>query len=119
MSEIATIKDSGVRESFDTGSVRDTREGKGRYDLLPARALRRIARHFEAGAKKYGDNNWLKGQPISRYMDSALRHAFNHLQGERDEDHLAAAAWNILAAMETEERVRVGKLPPELSDLPT
>ena len=69
------IKDSGVRQDFETGSRRDTRDGKGRYDLLPMRAIQRLARHFEGGAKKYGDRNWEKGQPISRYLDSALRHA--------------------------------------------
>lgn len=113
-----TVKDSGARESFPTGSVRDTRAGKGRYDLLPTRALRRVARHFEAGAAKYGDRNWEKGQPISRYLDSALRHTFNHLEGQRDEDHLAAAAWNILAAIETGERVQAGLLKQSLNDLP-
>ncbi len=118
MNNTPTVKDSGVRESFPTGSVRDTRAGKGRYDLLPTRALRRVARHFEAGAIKYGDRNWEKGQPISRYLDSALRHTFNHLEGQRDEDHLAAAAWNILAAIETEERGRIGLLPVELDDTP-
>lgn len=119
MNEAPTIlKDSGKREEMSTGSVRDSREGKGRFDLLPAKAIRRIARHFEAGSLKYGDRNWEKGQPISRFMDSALRHLFNHLDGQRDEDHLAAAGWNILAAMETEERVRVCKLPADLDDLP-
>lgn len=113
-----TVKDSGARESFPTGSVRDTRAGKGRYDLLPTRALRRVARHFEAGAAKYGDRNWEKGQPISRYLDSALRHTFNHLEGKQDEDHLAAAAWNILAAIETGERVQAGLLKQSLNDLP-
>lgn len=117
-SDKPTVKDSGVRESFDTGSVRDSRAGKGRYDLLPTRAIRRVARHFEAGAAKYGDRNWEKGQPISRYLDSALRHTFNHLEGQRDEDHLAAAAWNILAAIETEVRIADGSLPFSLDDLP-
>lgn len=116
MNNTPTVKDSGVRESFPTGSVRDTRAGKGRYDLLPTRALRRVARHFEAGAIKYGDRNWEKGQPISRYLDSALRHTFNHLEGQRDEDHLAAAAWNILAAIETGERCKAGLLPAALDD---
>ncbi len=118
MNNTPTVKDSGVRESFPTGSVRDTRAGKGRYDLLPTRALRRVARHFEAGATKYGDRNWERGQPISRYLDSALRHTFNHLEGQRDEDHLAAAAWNILAAIETGERVKAGILPESLDDAP-
>lgn len=51
------IKDSGTRRQFDSGAVRDMQEGKGRCDLLPACAILRIARHFEAGAKKYDDRN--------------------------------------------------------------
>lgn len=113
-----TIKDSGRREDFSTGSRRDTRDGKGRFDLLPPRAIARLARHFEAGSKKYGDRNWEKGQPLSRYMDSALRHAFRFTQGERDEDHLIAAAWNLVCLAETEERIKLGLLPKELNDLP-
>lgn len=113
---MSTIKDSGRREDFQTGSRRDIRDGKGRFDLLPARAIRRLARHFEAGGKKYGDRNWEKGQPISRYMDSALRHAFSYLEGQRDEDHLIAAAWNLMCAADTEERIREGILPPTLLD---
>lgn len=113
------IKDSGKRQEFSTGSRRDIQDGKGRFDLLPMRALKRLARHFEAGAKKYGDRNWEKGQPISRYLDSALRHTCNHLQGQRDEDHLIAAAWNLMCAADTEERIASGLLPKELNDVPT
>jgi hypothetical protein len=112
------LKDSGSREEMPTGSRRDVRTGKGRYDLLPTRAMRRLARHFEAGASKYGDRNWEKGQPLSRYMDSALRHAFNYLEGQRDEDHLAAAIWNLVCLCETEERTNARLLPPNLADLP-
>lgn len=112
------IKDSGKRQEFTTGSRRDTRDGKGRFDLLPPRALARLARHFEGGAVKYGDRNWEKGQPLSRYFDSALRHLFKYIQGERDEDHLIAAGWNILCLAETEQRIAEDQLPKELNDLP-
>jgi len=112
------IKSGYKSEEFGTGSVRDSREGKGRFDLLPCRAIARIARHFAAGGKHYGDRNWEKGQPLSRYMDSALRHAFNHLEGRRDEDNLAAAAWNLLCLADTEARIAEGMLPAELDDLP-
>lgn len=112
------IKDSGQREEFPTGSRRDTREGKGRFDLLPCRAMRRLAIHFAAGAAKYESRNWEKGQPLSRYMDSALRHAFAHLEGQRDEDHLIAAAWNLLCLADTQERINEGLLPDELDDMP-
>src|SRR3954469_16270146 len=69
-----TTKDSGARESFPTGMVRDTREGKGRFDLIPPIPLRRLAGVYERGAAKYDDNNWKKGAPYSRFLDSALRH---------------------------------------------
>lgn len=113
----AALKDSGQREQFDTGSRRDTREGKGRYDLLPPHAIYRLARTFEKGAAKYGDRNWEKGQPLTRYLDSALRHTFMFLQGHRDEDHLAQAMWNLAACIETEHRVGIGLLPDDLNDL--
>lgn len=112
------VKDSGKRESFSTGAVRDTAEGKGRYDLLPAYALHRLARHFENGAVKYGDENWRKGIPLRRFMDSAIRHMLKFLEGHRDEDHAAAAAWNILGLIETQEQIRRGNLPESLNNLP-
>lgn len=119
MSEFNEVQDSGERQAFETGSVRDTREGKGRYDLLPPYPMFRLARHYENGAKKYGDRNWEKGQPVTRYYDSAMRHLFKYMEGSRDEDHLAAAAWNIIGIIHTEEMVRRGKLPKELVDWPS
>src|SRR5262245_60354782 len=44
------LQDSGVRQQFETGAVRDTQSGKGRFDLLPPAAMLRIAKHFEKGA---------------------------------------------------------------------
>lgn len=115
---LLVVKDSGQRETMPTGSKRDLRAGKGRYDLLPTRALRRLARLYEAGAVKYGDRNWEKGQPLARMIDSALRHGFAALEGQMDEDHIIAAAWNFLGIAETQERIKAGLLPKELDDLP-
>jgi hypothetical protein len=112
------VKDSGQRQLFGTGAVRDTAEGKGRYDLLPTYALQRLAQHFENGSKKYGDENWRKGIPLRRFIDSAIRHLFKYLEGQRDEDHAIAAAWNILAMVETEQMIERSILPPELDNLP-
>ena len=112
------VKDSGQRQNFSTGSVRDTQEGKGRFDLISPIALKRLAQHFENGAKKYGDRNWELGQNLSRYLDSAIRHAYAFLEGKRDEDHATAMAWNALALVHTEEMINRGLLPKELNDLP-
>lgn len=106
------IKDSGNRTEFETGAVRDMAQGKGRCDLLPPLALLRLARHFEAGAEKYGDRNWEKGIPLHSFIDSAIRHVLRYMAGHDDEDHLCAAAWNLICAMETEEK------KPEMVDIP-
>jgi hypothetical protein len=112
-------KDSGQRQEFETGSRRDLRDGKGRYDLLPVAALRRLAGVYERGAAKYGDRNWEKGQPLMRYIDSALRHIIDGLvAGEPTEDHAAQAAWNLLAYIHTSEMIEAGRLPKELDDRP-
>lgn len=114
------LKDSGAREEFATGSKRDTRSGKGRFDLLfmgMPEAVRRLAVLLERGAEKYGERNWEKGQPISRFLDSGIRHAHRAAQGMTDEDHLIQAAWNFLAAAETKRRIRDGILDPILDDV--
>jgi len=111
-----SVKDSGKRQEFETGSRRDSREGKGRFDLLPPYAITRLAIHFENGATKYGDGNYLKGQPTHRYMESALRHLFKYIDGDREEDHLSASAWNILALISTEKLCREDQLPGGLDD---
>lgn len=80
-------------------------------DLLPAAALIRLSKHYQNGAVIYGDRNWEKGQPMHQYIDSAMRHICNYLDGDTEEDHLAAAAWNIMGAMWTEEK------KPEMQDI--
>lgn len=60
-----------------------------------------VAIHFEEGAKKYGENNWQKGIPVRRYVDSALRHFFKWYRGDTDEPHSRAFVWNILCAIWT------------------
>lgn len=115
--EIDKVQDSGERREWSTGSIRDTNENKGRYDLIPEYALWRVAYQYQKGAKKYSENNWLKGQNLRTYLDSAIRHLFNFKAGFRDEDHLAAAAFNVLALIETEKMIEDEFLPKELNDL--
>lgn len=148
------IKDSGNRQEFETGAVRDIREGKGRCDLLPLdvvgkllkaheleaiEAFKRdkdikhlfgailtfatvvnmdiftlmleVSKHFEEGAKKYGENNWKKGIPLHCYLDSASRHLLKHLRGDTDEPHDRAYVWNVLCAIWTYTH------KPELDDV--
>lgn len=150
------LNDSGKREEFSTGAVRDTQEGKGRCDLLPldalihdatgyicaffdylqefkttgnpmhiVRAIQRfngnvfpnwetayleLAIHYEEGATKYGDNNWQRGLPVSRYLSSAIRHYLKFRRGDQDEPHDRAVLWNLTAIIWT------CKHKPELND---
>lgn len=106
-------KDSGSRQAFETGAVRDIQEGKPRFDLIPTFALERVAGLYGRGAEKYGDNNWQKGIPFSRCLASLERHLHQFKQGKTDEDHLAAVVWNALAIMHYQE---VGF--DELNDMP-
>lgn len=158
------IKDSGARQEFDTGAVRDIQQGKGRCDLLPLdviadvmaqefgrnaaikvledlqgfmesgqpgflslaladfmstvdcpytswqHMLLEVSKHFEEGAKKYGEHNWQKGLPIQCYINSGLRHYLKYWNGDKDEPHDRAFCWNIMCAIWT------CKHKPELND---
>lgn len=97
------VTDSGQREQFAAGAQRDTREGKGRFDLIWPGMLKRLALHMERGAAKYNDHNWTKGIPSSRFMDSLLRHANRYSARERTEDHMAAVIFNAMGIMFNED----------------
>lgn len=69
-----------------------------------------VSKHFEEGAKKYGEYNWQKGIPTHCYIDSAVRHYLKYLRGDTDERHDRAFVWNILCCIWT------CKHKPELND---
>lgn len=100
----SSIDDSGKRISYGEGmAIREPSDGKGRYDLISPFATMRLARWYELGSKKYADRNWERGMPFSRYINSLKRHIDKYIMGMEDEDHLAAAAWNIFAIMHHQE----------------
>lgn len=105
------IKDSGERTEFSTGAVRDMKRGVGRMDLLPWYGIMEVSKHCEEGAEKYGEHNVDKGIPLHSLCDSAARHLAKFIAGEMDEDHLRAAAWNLLWALNQRTT------HPELDDL--
>lgn len=105
------IKDSGERTEFSTGAVRDMKRGVGRMDLLPWYGIMEVSKHCEEGAEKYGEHNVDKGIPLHSLCDSAARHLAKFIAGEFDEDHLRAACWNLLWALNQR------KTHPELDDL--
>lgn len=72
--------------------------GATRWDNRETMLLE-VAKHFEDGAKKYGDNNWQKGLPVNCYIDSALRHYFKFRRGDMDEPHDRAFIWNLMCCI--------------------
>jgi hypothetical protein len=52
--------------------------------------------------------------PLARCFDSAVRHLYQWLSGDSQEDHLAGAAWNIMAIQHFEECIARGCLPTSL-----
>ena len=97
------VKDSGNRERFATGAVRDTANDKPRPDLISPFFMMRLGEHLRKGANKYTEWNWAKGIPSSRCFASCMRHLMQYAMGKRDEDHLSAAAFNIMAIIHNEE----------------
>lgn len=179
------LKMDGEKAQFETGAIRYTKTGKGRYDLIPSvsdiimyaldyyksaeymitsktdlmllayandgiytrfinmiinlvnyhyapgedvetvdgliakkttyadfeigwsRMMDDLAKHYEAGAEKYGVDNWKKGIPViggdrgGSFADSALRHLNQYCMGKIDEPHQISCIWNCVCGLWT------------------
>lgn len=98
-----TVKDSGVREQFSSGMVRDTAADKIDYSLtLDGPMFERWAVHLTKGAQKYSKRNWMlaegSGPEYDRFRESAFRHFMQWWNGDKSEDHAAAVFFNINGA---------------------
>lgn len=111
-----TVKDFGARQEFEGGMVRDTTEGKTNFlNVFFGPMLTRWAEHLTKGRKKYPDvspgvPNWTLAQGVEEYLrakESATRHFFQWLRGDRDEDHAAAVYFNINLAEYVLERLEI------------
>ncbi len=111
------LKDSGTKEAFATGSVRDAQTGKGRMDLVPSWVVWLVSRVYEEGAIKYAARNWEKGQPLGQYIKSAENHLAKLKMGMRDEPHASQVAWNMIGYIFTAVMIKVGSRPTELNDM--
>jgi hypothetical protein len=104
------ILDSGARQEFEGGAVRDTEEGKLDYSNLfvwfePMGT--RYAAHMTKGRAKYEDvlvdgayvPNWslfpATPEVLARTLRSLDRHFKLYREGETDEDHAAAILFNL------------------------
>lgn len=107
------ITKTNKKEEFESGALRDSQEGKPRFDLIPPLALKRIADLYARGAAIYGESNWANGIKYNRLYSSALRHLIQFGIGKDDEDHLSAVVFNLLAIIHFEEMGR-----NDLDDMP-
>jgi hypothetical protein len=117
-----SFKDSVIRTNeapvgaFGTGAVRQKKlTDQYRFDLLDSNdeAMRRLAATFADGFMKYGADNWKKGFPASDLYAHAREHMLLWICGDKSEDHLAHACWNLMTIMWME------KNRPEMMDFPS
>jgi len=108
------VKDSGERQQFESGMVRDTQAGKlDWWRLLIGPMARRLVAHVTKGAVKYPDvkpgvPNWTLAageQELARFKASAFRHFIQWYEGDVDEDHAAAVHFNINGAEYVKEKL--------------
>lgn len=104
------VKDSGERQQFESGMVRDVQDGKIRYDLVYMPMFKRWAQLMTLGAKKYSANNWKKASTIeelNRFKESAFRHFMEWFLDENTgEDTAAAIFFNVSGVEYVKERIK-------------
>lgn len=97
------VKDSGVREEYPSGMVRDVANGTKNDPtlILDGPMLERWVEHLSKGAVKYSKRNWMLAAgevEYERFRESAFRHFLQWMRGDRDEDHAAAVFFNVNGA---------------------
>jgi hypothetical protein len=114
------IKDSGKRQEFSGGMVRDTTEGKTNFlNVLFGPMLDRWAEHMTKGREKYPDPepgvpNWTLAEGMDEYLrakESAMRHMLQYLRGDTDEDHAAAVFFNLNLAEYAKAKLKTDEAP--------
>jgi hypothetical protein len=98
------MSDNDARHLFDTGAVRSADRDAERWDLISPIGLKALARTYAEGAAKFGPANWENGMPVTDLLNHGIAHIFAFLSGDRAEDHLGHAAWNILGAIHSLEK---------------
>lgn len=117
------------RVTYETGAIRETQTGKGRFDLVSPFALQRLADRYEHGVIKYDEKNptlngkrkspmpnMRLGMPLSRMICSGQHHWNLFALLDESEDHLAAAMWNASEAIHALELIKRAVLPADLDD---
>jgi hypothetical protein len=80
-------------------ALREPKDAKIRYDLIPLDQLERLAKHYTTGALIHWERNRESGdlEFAEWCRQSAFRHFISRMNKESDEDHASACVWNIFA----------------------
>ena len=71
--------DSAIGRKFDTGKVK--------YRLLSPYFIEGVGSILTSGAEKYDEDNWLiVPDARKRYTDALLRHVYDYLKGDKNDD---------------------------------
>lgn len=98
------LKEDGITQNGPICRNVSAEESKTIFDTACfAHMMLEASKLYEAGANKYGENNWKLGMPVNRYIDSGVRHYLKTLRGDDDEPHYRGFVWNLLCAAWTAE----------------
>lgn len=115
------IKDSGKRQEFASGMSRDSQDGKVDYTaVFNGPMLSRWAEHLTKGAVAHpdeapGEPNWMLAdgnEEYVRFRKSAVRHFIQWFLGQADEDHAAAAFFNVNGAEYVKDKMAAQLVQP-------
>ena len=101
------MKDSGERNEFISGMLREPTMDRPRFELMfpldqkyEDTLLFKLGNVLAKGAGKYSDRNWEKcntKEELERFKEASFRHFLQFMTGEIDEDHLGALLFNLNA----------------------
>lgn len=90
--------------TFSSGAKRDSNENKPFIHMISAYFRQRLGYLFNLGAKKYGNENFLKGIPTDVYLESIHRHLALYEEDDRTEDHISAIGFGLNGIMLNEKK---------------
>lgn len=104
MEAISTTTVAPTMEAIKQVMALHYSEGKEGVDQIPAEVLLEVGKVYAMGAKKYGRDNWKKGQAWHEFYGSALRHIYKFWGKRSDNDcdvesglhELDHAIWNLI-----------------------
>jgi hypothetical protein len=86
-------------EQFKWWAVRESKDHKLDFTLIPIEMLERVAKRFTWWARSHWKNNWMKwDEDFKEWCKaSAFRHFIAWTKWDKDEDHMRATVFNLFA----------------------